>query len=282
MCSHSNRAMTDSISRSPRQDSRSLSAYDKLQEGGSPSHHRRSTRPSKSSAMNQEKTDNHASREDEEELVLLDTPLGSVKNFSSLMKATRNKNLALVRALLYMGDSVDFSNIDGWTALHMAAVYGAVDVAVVLLNAGADIEAKCKSGRTPLFLACREKQFALAKMLVERGADTSTADNSDWTLLFQAASAGSLEIVKWLFEKLDCNTCERVISKQPEKLLRELAGKGCKEVEKYLKDSGNKRLNPVSCFISVITISMQTTHTSFYFRSSPHVDRYARVKHKVL
>ncbi|MPC27657.1 Ankyrin-2 [Portunus trituberculatus] len=229
--------MTDSISRSPRQDSRSLSAYDKLQEGGSPSHHRHSTRPSKSSAMNQEKTDNHASREDEEELVLLDTPLGSVKNFSSLMKATRNKSLALVRALLYMGDSVDFSNIDGWTALHMAAVYGAVDVAVVLLNAGADIEAKCK---TPLFLACREKQFALAKMLVERGADTSTADNSGRKL----SSAGSLEIVKWLFEKLDCNTCERVISKQPEKLLRELAGKGCKEVEKYLKDSGNTRLNP--------------------------------------
>jgi ankyrin repeat protein len=57
----------------------------------------------------------------------------------------------------------------GWTLLHEAACYDA-EIARVLIERGADIDAKDVNGATPLHAAALSGQVAIARLLVERGA----------------------------------------------------------------------------------------------------------------
>ncbi|XP_045124086.1 caspase-9-like isoform X2 [Portunus trituberculatus] len=168
-------------------------------------------------------------------LVRQGTPLeGLVNKRSPLMRAAMGNRVAMVRALLDMGASVDFKNEDGWTALHIAAKHDAVAVAEALLDAGADIEARSNSGRTPLALACNQKKLSMAKKLLERGADASTTDGTGWTLLFQAVRSGSLEVVRWLVEEVGVDP--RCASGG--KTAKQLAdSKGHAHVSRYLDDA---------------------------------------------
>lgn len=168
-------------------------------------------------------------------LVRLGTPIdGLVKKRSPLMRATMGNKLATVIVLLDMGASVNFTNEEGWTALHLAAIHGAVPVVDALVDAGADLEVRSNSGRTPLAMACRKKQHAAAQKLLERGADLSTRDNAGWTLLFQAARAGSMKVVKWLVEDLNFDPSLEVYGRPAGKLADVNEHK---EVAKYLYDA---------------------------------------------
>ena len=61
--------------------------------------------------------------------------------------------------------------------LHSAAASSARDVAELLLDAGADVNAQQHGGFTPLAAAARNGDDALADLLVARGADTELADD---------------------------------------------------------------------------------------------------------
>lgn len=64
--------------------------------------------------------------------------------------------------------------------LHFAVDNGGVETAEVLLDAGADIEARARRGLTPLHLAVERRRQrpdgAVIKLLVERGADKTAQD----------------------------------------------------------------------------------------------------------
>jgi ankyrin repeat protein len=73
------------------------------------------------------------------------------------------------------------------TALHMAAAGGSVDVARVLLDAGAAVDARDVRGVTPLTFAVAtdRPQAGLVRLLIERGADKTLRSNDgespvDW------------------------------------------------------------------------------------------------------
>jgi ankyrin repeat protein len=65
------------------------------------------------------------------------------------------------------------------TALLHAAREGHIEVAEALLDGGADIDQVSGDGSTPLVLALINGQFDLAMMLIERGADPSRATDTD-------------------------------------------------------------------------------------------------------
>ena len=63
-------------------------------------------------------------------------------------------------------------------ALHDAAWNNSLDVATLLIEQGADIEAKNKGEGTPLHLASERKSLEVARLLINLGANTQGIDLS--------------------------------------------------------------------------------------------------------
>jgi ankyrin repeat protein len=59
---------------------------------------------------------------------------------------------------------------DPWTPLHLAAGNGSVELAEVLLAAGAEVEARGPDGRTPLAIAVERRHDRVADLLRRHGA----------------------------------------------------------------------------------------------------------------
>jgi ankyrin repeat protein len=78
----------------------------------------------------------------------------------------------------------------GMTALHHAARQGYVKAATALLDAGADINKKSADGNTPLMISLINGQFDVAMLLVEKGANANVAsDNLGITPLWATINA---------------------------------------------------------------------------------------------
>jgi ankyrin repeat protein len=95
---------------------------------------------------------------------------------------------------------------DGFTALHLAAFFGHRDLAALLLDRGADVNARSKSERfaqsnTPLHAAAANKQVDVARLLVERGADVNARDGHGFTPLALAANSKSDLLMLLLLEQ---------------------------------------------------------------------------------
>ncbi len=63
---------------------------------------------------------------------------------------------AIVQLLLDKGANIEAKDTDGWTPLMSAAVNGHEAVVQLLLGKGANIEAKDEDGWTPLLLAAEK------------------------------------------------------------------------------------------------------------------------------
>ena len=61
-----------------------------------------------------------------------------------------------------------------------------VDIAKMLIEAGADVNAKNYQGCTALITAARSNNAGVAKLLIANGADIGAKDNFDWTALMYA------------------------------------------------------------------------------------------------
>ena len=81
------------------------------------------------------------------------------------------------------------------------------EVVQMLIDAGADLEAKNEKGRSPLLLACEVGKLDAVKMLVEAGARACATDSQGDTCLILAASFGHTEIVRYLagLKEVDVN-----------------------------------------------------------------------------
>ncbi|MCJ1402164.1 hypothetical protein MMC11_005383 [Xylographa trunciseda] len=74
-----------------------------------------------------------------------------------------------------------------WTPLYRAANSGREDIVQLLIEEGADIEARGPSELTALMLAVKDRHDSVTKVLLDKGADTAATDESGWTALHQAA-----------------------------------------------------------------------------------------------
>jgi ankyrin repeat protein len=89
----------------------------------------------------------------------------------------------------------------GNTPLHWAAETGRLDLAKLLLEYGADVNAKNQAGQTPLYFAARANQMELAKFLSARKAKINAPDTFGRTPLWEASLRGHKEMMQWLLEQ---------------------------------------------------------------------------------
>ena len=80
-------------------------------------------------------------------------------------------HVEIVEALLNNGAKVDDRDKTGHTALNWAVMRGRAHVASVLLNQGADINTQNNGGVSPLLYAVGTHNLAMLKFLIDKDAD---------------------------------------------------------------------------------------------------------------
>ncbi|KAK0364214.1 Glycerophosphocholine phosphodiesterase [Friedmanniomyces endolithicus] len=126
------------------------------------------------------------------------------KNGASLALATKANFVKIVSLLVIeAGVDVNYQDLQGETALHVAARYGHKECMRILLDSTVptrvDVElVETTYGWTPLFVACVDNQLDVAKLLVQHGAVVSKKDYSGWTPQEHAALRGHLVVADFL------------------------------------------------------------------------------------
>ena len=119
---------------------------------------------------------------------------------AALLAAVRSGALATVQSLVAANrDLVNATDPGGSTPLHHAAGFSGVDMLTLLLDAGANVNAKNRRDSTPLHWAIHDE--AKVRALLSRGATVNVKQVEGRTPLYQAASMGhALPIVRLLLE----------------------------------------------------------------------------------
>lgn len=94
---------------------------------------------------------------------------------------------------------------DGFTPLHLAAYFDQPGAAAIILDRGADIEARSRNPNlphvTPLHSAAAGGSTAVALLLLDHGADPNAVQPGGWTPLHSAAANGNVELCRLLLKR---------------------------------------------------------------------------------
>lgn len=128
--------------------------------------------------------------------------IGDRETHGELWEAARSGDLQQVRVRLEDGAEVDERGQSGKTSLGIACGMGHVEVAKLLVEYGADLEARDRGRCTPLLHAsqCRDRERSLdmVRFLLEAGADLSAADDNGDTAISYAYRSSRGRVLKYL------------------------------------------------------------------------------------
>ena len=125
------------------------------------------------------------------------------RGWTDLMLAARDGDAALLRNLIERGSAVDAQDEDGWSALMWASapVFGSEEKVQALLEAGADPNLSTRWGWTALMCAAYSGDARRIRLLVDAGADVNARETTGQdTVLNVAALRGSAAAVQALLD----------------------------------------------------------------------------------
>ncbi|XP_035482161.2 ankyrin-2b isoform X8 [Scophthalmus maximus] len=120
--------------------------------------------------------------------------------FTPLHIAAHYGNVNVATLLLNRGAAVDFTARNGITPLHVASKRGNTNMVRLLLDRGSQIDAKTRDGLTPLHCAARSGHDIPVELLLERGAPLLARTKNGLSPLHMAAQGDHVECVKHLLQ----------------------------------------------------------------------------------
>ena len=135
---------------------------------------------------------------------------------TALYRASSRGYSEVVRSLIDRGadlnaecnDRDEYGKEVGRTPLHAATYNGHRDIALFLLEGGANAETRSRQDQTPLYMASSRGFAEVVRLLIDHGADVDAkCDDLDgsshvrWTPLHVASCHGNLEVARVLFER---------------------------------------------------------------------------------
>lgn len=121
---------------------------------------------------------------------------------SELHYAVSVNNISAVKILLEKGADVNAKDYVGFTPLHNAITFNEhnLEVVKILLEYGAELEAIDQYGSTPLYRAALSNNFDIVKTLLENGADANGQGPNGNHPLNVAVNNNDIDTVKILIE----------------------------------------------------------------------------------
>jgi hypothetical protein len=119
------------------------------------------------------------------------------------LKAVISNNIPEFRRVLRERVDRNITTLDGENALWIAAKRGYTDLARMLIGVHVDLNfpAHGQGNTTPLMIAAQLGREAIAVLLLNAGADMAAADSNGRTALHIAAAAGQMQIVRLLLAR---------------------------------------------------------------------------------
>ena len=162
-------------------------------------------------------------------------------------------NAEVARVLIDHGAEIEALDWSGRTPLHWAAQFGLVDVADLLIQNGAGVDPQENDGSTPLHWAAREGHHEVVRLLLAHGAKPDVKDHESRTPLHFAAWRGKLQAVE---ELLRAGANPGIRDKSGKTPLHEARATGRREIMERLRDAqggtartemhGDKQIAPIA------------------------------------
>ncbi|WP_245970163.1 ankyrin repeat domain-containing protein [Wolbachia endosymbiont of Bemisia tabaci] len=106
-----------------------------------------------------------------------------------LMNSSKGENIQQITELIEAGANINaVTTVQKETPLHIAVRYGHKEVAELLLNKGANVNAVERRKWTPLHTAVKSGKVEVAELLLDRGANVNAVDKKGRTPLSIVAS----------------------------------------------------------------------------------------------
>ena len=134
-------------------------------------------------------------------LCLLAVFAGRAAADTRLAEAAAKRDVAAIKSLLAQKVDVNEPGVDGTPALHWSVRVDDLDLATLLLSAGADATLANRHGLTPLTIAATNGSPGMMRLLIDAGADPNAVDAANETMLMVAARVGVVDSVKLLLQR---------------------------------------------------------------------------------
>uniref|UniRef100_A0A7S0ZBF5 Non-specific serine/threonine protein kinase n=1 Tax=Timspurckia oligopyrenoides TaxID=708627 RepID=A0A7S0ZBF5_9RHOD len=115
----------------------------------------------------------------------------------ALLDASAKGNLKQVKAKLAQGAVATYADYDKRTPLHLACTEGHAEIALVLIENGADIEAKDRWGSTPMKDAVKYNHKRIVELLEDHGVEVEVSEEEVMAMeLLEFSSRGLTDLVR--------------------------------------------------------------------------------------